>query len=533
MNKKNVKTNKPNSRGRTQRTKSSSRANDDRTVDAAYESTKCGGSTPKSNDVRWYAKNPELLKAAASLPMSVVTGNNLPFKNEESVPGVMAIDWIPSFQGSSASDAVNQAANSLYSYVVHANSRNQSYDSADLMMLIYAGAQAFSFFAHGVRAYGVARMFDQRNKYLPEALLNAMGFDYFDVRDHLSNMWFDLNELVARLSQIWIPNDLPIVERWFWMNSHIYMDSSTVKGQYYLFVPKQVFKYAETLSDQGGGLTPVKGWNPNNKAKWSDYLAVMNEMLDALLNSQDRGIIFGDILKAYGADKIYSVNKIDVDYVATPIYDMEVLMQIENSISCTILSGNFMQVQGRLYHFGADYNPGKGTGAKPLSIDEGNYGIRRAVLNFPFKEEPTPEQIMVATRLMTLGTRTILAPGTGQTRVESYMPGFCGTEYVYIYRIYSFSGNSLDFKAVRSKSSSFAASVLRGMHTFDHCPALYYIDPSDLPANNAYPGDASKTVAPIPTSAFAEYNNYTIIDANTLAKMHSTAIYSELGVPVM
>lgn len=524
-------------KGKSQRVRTNNnknRKNSENTVDQNYEATKCGGSTPKSNDVSWYAKNPELLRAAASLPMSVVTGNSLPFKSGESVPGVMAIDWIPSFQGNAASDAVNQAANSLYSYVVHANSRNQSYDSVDLMMLIYAGAQAFSFFAHGVRAYGVARMFDQRNKYLPEALLNAMGFNYFDVRDNLSKMWYDLNELVARLSQIWIPNDLPIVERWFWMNSHIYMDSSTVKGQYYVFVPKQVYKYNETLTSQGGGLSPVAGWNPTNKNTWSTYMAIMNEMIDALLNSQDRGIIFGDILKAYGAEKIYSVNTIDVDYMATPVYDMEVLMQIENSISCTIPAGNFMQIQGKLYHVGADYNPGQGTGAKPIAADGGNYGIRQAILNFPFKEEPTPEQIMVATRLMTLGLHSILAPGSGQNRVESYMPGICGTEYVYIYRVYSFGASGkLDYALVRSKSSSFKDSTLRLLHAFDHSPAVYWVDPSDLPANNAYPMDSAKTTSPNPTSSFSEYNNYTIIDANTLAKMHSTAIYSELGVPVM
>lgn len=531
--KRNVNNNRQNTKGKNQRTRTYTRTNSDKKVDQTYESTKCGGSTSKSNDVSWYAKNPELLKSAASLPMSTVTGNPLPFKYGESVPGVMAIDWVPSFQGDSASDAVNQAANSLYSYVVHANSRNQSYDSVDLMMLIYAGAQAFSFFAHGVRAYGVARMFDQRNKYLPEALLNAMGFNYFDLRDNLSKMWFDLNELVARLSQIWIPNDLPIVERWFWMNSHVYMDSSTVKGQYYVFVPKQVYKYNETLSPEGGALTPVTGWNPINKVKWSEYLAVMNEMIDALLNSQDRGIIFGDILKAYGAEKIYSVNSVDVEYVATPVYDMEVLMQIENSISCTILGGNFQQIQGRLYHMGADYNPGKGSGAKPIAIDDGNYGIKQAVLNFPFKEEPTPEQIMVATRLMTLGTRLILAPGTGQKRVESYMPGRCGTEYVYIYRIYSFTNGKLDFVSVRSKGASYSASVLRGVHAFDHSPSLYYIDPSDLPTSNVYPTEVGKTAVPNPTSVFSEFNNYTVIDANTLSKMHSTAIYSELGVPVM
>lgn len=517
----NTKKNRQNTnKGKTQRNRRNNRTSGENTVDANYEATKCGGSTPKSNDVRWYAKNPELLKAAASIPMSTVTGTALPFKYAETVPGVLTVDWIPSFQGNAAVDAVNQAAHSLYSYVVHANSRNQSYDSTDLMMMIFAGAQAFSFFAHGVRAYGVARMFDQRNKYLPEALLQGMGFDYADLRSNLSKMWFDLNELVARLGQIWIPNDLPIVERWFWLNSHVYMDSTTAKGQYYLFVPRQVYKYDEKLTSQGGGLTPVLEWDPTRSKKWSDYMQVMNSMIDALLDSQDRGIIFGDILKAYGADKIYSVNSIDVDYMATPVHDMEVLMQIENSVSTSIMAGNFIQIDGRLYHMGRDYNPGQGTGATPVSAKSGNFGTSQAVLNFPFKEEPTPEQIMVATRLMTLGTNSILAPGTGQTRVESYMPGICGTEYVYVYRLYSYSNNTLSYKPIKSKADTFSDSILRGLHAFDHSPSLYYIDGSDLPDSNVWPRPSGKTTSPNPTSSFTNYNNYTIIDANTLAKMH-------------
>lgn len=92
-----------------------------------------------SNDVKWYAKNPQMLAAAASLPYSNYSGMIMPSLLKGSTfPGVLAFYYDISLGGDDES-AVNQAKESMYSFVVHANSRNQSYDSTDLMILTLAG----------------------------------------------------------------------------------------------------------------------------------------------------------------------------------------------------------------------------------------------------------------------------------------------------------------------------------------------------------------------------------------------------------
>lgn len=307
----------------------SKRINLDNERESKFEKDMCKGAKwtdARSNDVSWYAKTPELLRAAASLPFSITTGAKPEFTIPEAVPGVLRIRWTPAVGGSDG-NPINQAANSKYSFTVHANSRNYAYDPADQMKMILAGSQVFSAIAAGLRAYGIMHRFEQRDYYTPQALVSAMGFSYTDLRSNLANMWYGLNELIARSQQIWIPNDMPVITRWFWLNSNIYRDGGSIKAQYYIFQQRFFWKYVLGTSLESTNLESV-AW-PDD-CTWSQYLGFVDSLIQPLLDSQDRGIIFGDILKAYGPDKIYALNNIDNTYVVEPVYDREVLTQIEN-----------------------------------------------------------------------------------------------------------------------------------------------------------------------------------------------------------
>lgn len=398
--------------------------------------------TKASNDVRWYAHNPELLRSAASLPFSSVTGTSLPWTDTgataptlPSVPGVMSLQWIPSIGGIFL-DAINQAKDSIYSFTVHANSRNTSYTAEDEMLVILAGANLFATLAAGIRAYGVMKTFDQQNKYLPEALVRAMGFSYSDLKQNLNNMWFDLNEMIARSSQIWIPNDLPFIERWFWMNTNIYMDGDSVKSQYYLFTPLQVLNYNEIDSDQGGFLEYVPFANTSTGLTWEAYLEIVNAQFQALLESEDRGVIFGDILKAYGTEHIYALSPISVEYTIAPVYDREVLTQIENATIYNTQADSIVQ------------NPDQAKLSMRWKTKTGQAVYRQFLpsvktLNFHQKETPTPEQIMVATRLMALGSQIVSGWSSGtETANSAVCPKTCGTEVLGAAVIFYYTWNS-------------------------------------------------------------------------------------------
>lgn len=489
-----------------------------------------------ANDIRWYSNSPEQLKSAASLSWTGVAGQQM-FGQDESVPGVMVLDWVPSIGGDDFT-AVNQAANSMYSFIVHANSRNYKYDPNDLMLMILAGANAFSGFAEGVRVFGVMNRYNGIDRYTPQALVKALGFDFDDLRDNLSQMWFDLNHLANQLQQIWIPNVMPVVERWFWMNSNIYRDSTSAKAQYYVFRQAVFYTLNETYSSNGTALTinTAHIHKPRDR-KWSDYMAGMNEMLNALINAQDRGMIFGDILNAYGADKLYAVSSIDVNY-ATPIsYNAEVLSQIENASVCMVSAGAILQDmnKNRIYQ---EFAPKEY--ANFAALDDGpKYLPDDGILNFHQLTAPTPEQIMVATRLRCAGLMITAADLSDEAHKKiAFKPVTNGTEIVigvHVYKMrytgnvaYVGEGTDITTNFGQDKDTDF---YMYEWCTFDWAPWLYRSN-ANTRSVPAKPSVGYIMARLQPTKCYGDWDNWSEITREELSKLHTTAILSEFGVPI-
>lgn len=487
------------------------------------------GNSESSNDVAWYAHTPELLRASASIPFTDAVGDR--FKaGIRSFPGVCVLDWVPVIDG----DPVNASANSHYSFTVHANSRNYQYDAPDQMMMIIAGADLFCILAAGIRAYGTMRRYNGIDRYTPEALITAMGFDFADLQSNLSNMWFDLNEMVSRSSQIWIPKDMPIIERWFWMSTHIYKDSDSAKAQYYMYVPRLYCVMSETGEAHGTSLS----WQPfrqDTPLTWDRYKTIVNNMFNALLQSQDRGIIFGDLLAAYGPERIYGIAGITADYMIEPVYDAEVLSQFENAVvhsyyrpTYTVQSPNtgYISTQSAL--------------STVPSISGHLVAPWTFPLNFHQANAPTPEQIMVATRLSALGIEN---RQVSETTPGAYMPKpyACGTE-VCSHRIF-FEWNypaggartlvsyELD-TCVADASLAFPA--LQAFMAFDWAGGLFDLnDNTSVLFGNLDPTEQHSRQGFLPANWLQEIDNFSWVDADTILKTHLTAVYSLFGVPTL
>lgn len=534
-----------------------------------------------ANDVRWYANNPEMLKAAASLPFSTTVGENLPWassgKFQSSVPGVMSLAWTPAVGGKNV-DALNQAAKSVYSFVVHANSRNTSYTANDLMVLIMAGANLFSTLAHVIRMWGTVRMYDQRNKYLPDALLWAMGFQADNVRANLPDIWFTLNDWVARSKNIWIPNSFPLIERWFWLNSNVYEDAGSVKSQKYLFVPSSVMAFNEVGYETGSAVTmvglntttnapeliapgitissdgktysgiaydsyPAEPFSPAAKAyDWNTWKNVINFMFECLMSSEDRGIMFGDILKAYGSEKLYSLTPITADYTIIPTYNTEVLSQIENATIMTAAGINsIFQMQGGNSRLAIDYSANLSIARQYVGWGAASAFTRaNTILNFHTDGVPTPEMIMVATRLKAYGPTNVKTFKQGSTTNYVFVsnPENCGSEIINGCFVFVFNNTGVSQKISVTHCDTTQASQagiftnVALMHTaFDWAPVIDVL--SNGPTSMLLSTTQQTNVDSNWLGVLLDFDNYTTIDATSLAKMHNTALYGEFGVPIL
>lgn len=525
---------------------SSRRVNFDNERESKFDKrfdSKRGGSRGKgrdiknkaSNDIAWYSKNAELLKSAVSISTYDVAGMTIPVTDVQSVPGVLALYWSPNL-GGNINEAINQAANYTYSYVVHANSRNYNYDPADMMFMIIAGMSAFDCLAMGVRAFGIMNNFNALDMYTPAHLINRMGFDYDDLRDHLSDMWFDLNEMINAMTQIWIPNTMPLQDRWFWMNSYIYKDAESAKAQYYMFVQERFFKFTAKTESTGSSLEGVSWFSPGATTisynTWAGYKAFFWNLLNAMLQNQDRGMIFGDILKAYGADKLFAMNPISSDYRVTPVYEKEVLMQIENATVTGMIVGRMVQDgNGRITQLMAE--------TTSASIEANSLILPKAkVLNFHTATAPSEADIMIASRLSVVGTNLVANSNTPVG--YQVAPEAGGTEIIHIATIswvdWTNGVPSVTFKSILPATLASGTTVnyphirqlLSAWSAFDWAPWLVgatTVPASQITGTGSYSADI--------TSMFGDYDWYTFVYAPELTKMHNCALYSLLGVPQM
>jgi len=481
-----------------------------------------------ANDPAWYAKNPQLMKDAASLAFSNILGlplrnltNGIPYTDMDAyptVPGICTLDYVttPGI-ATGDSDAINVAAFNLYSYVRHMNSGHSNYEAPDLMMYIMAMDEAYKYWSHLVRIYGIARLYSQQNRYYPKAMLRALGVDVNDIIRNLCNLRGYINYTRSRLLSMCVPSIFPFIERHMWLQKRIYRDSESPKAQSYMFISTKYRTFVEATGGTPAYLATTQF--PNTSMTYSDLLTVMENIINPIVGSEDFGIMSGDIKKAFGLDNVYNIEEVPEDYVVESVYDREVLSQIENAVAIgypkadNVSELNITQVPGGGLRFNPEF--------KAMAGSTDNY-----VLNMHI-DDVNPEDVMVATRFMPSIPVAGIDSNTGNFHV-----GSCGTELllrIYYHSITDQNGNLQQFhlrtrEPVSSNGSgvTYLTEVVRNKSAFDWSPTFYiYKATVSNPTWQDY-----KLITPM-----VDFDNYTVVSHGPLENMHNCALLSEFDVP--
>lgn len=298
------------------------------------------------NDPSWYISNESLLKAGASFPYGYPVGAPAYLDNDIYshagklvISGICVVDLMPTIGVSrNAASPVNVAARKLYSYIRHANSGASNYDAPDLMMYMMAMDSMYSWYWNGVRAYGTVNLYNKQNRYVPDALIHALGFDPDDLRRNYAQLRYGLIALAMKINNLVVPNTMTIFERHRWCFSHLWADGTAPKSQLYAFRPKGYYVFAKDTNGAGmlkwhGVKYATEGSTDVKPMKVSDYLDIMYAMVDPVITNYDEdfGIMSGDIMKAYDASQLYTLPAIAEDYSVMPEYDETVLSQFQNA----------------------------------------------------------------------------------------------------------------------------------------------------------------------------------------------------------
>lgn len=555
----------------------------------------------KVNDPSWYAQNEYVMKAAASIPYVYPLGtridrrnNNVPDLNtpgttnpsynegiEAATPGICVFPLVnvPGLSNSNTS-AVNTAARNFYSYVRHVNAGHSNYDAPDLMLYILAVNNVYAMFTHFVRLYGLLSTYSPINRYYAKYLVEALGGDYDNLVANAADFNYLLNAYAVKIGSLCVPSVMPISLRNAWVYSGLYADGDSPKAQTYAFAPAGYYVYDE-ISTGGGKLQyhnllrsylkmPI---GTSTQLKISDIKGILDDMIDPIMGSEDMQIMSGDILKAYGVDRIMKVSPTPDTYSVVPQYSEEVLSQIENMAIyygpwSTANKGTVADLditQDPSINAGTitfdpefamldDYVPSKsGLTQVTANIGAFSYSTWNAIINF-HHGDITPGETMVATRLHPIMKKFNYSSSAGKytAKLDS-----CGTE-LCLGRVISVLDYTDPFTTgeipyINTVNVSGPVTKLDIMYTdastnyplatnpilantalcskFDWMPELYLQQGSAV--ITVASGDTTAAgVTNMTTTTQFDIEYFSNVNPDTMKRLHETATLSEYDVPL-
>lgn len=487
----------------------------------------------KDNDPKWYMNLDNIAKDYASLPMSQVLGlasynwerftgayssTGAPFR----AYGLMTLKFLPTIGANDdgATAPVNLAAQQIYTLIRQANSGAKNYDKTDVMMVILAMDSAYMLYEDLLRAYRVMSTYSSVNRYYPNGILQALGFDP-SISNNIAQLRGLLDTFAYKLASINIPDQIDLIKRHSWMCSNIYLDDDSNKAQSYAFVPRTIYQWVEGVADNPTHLSPIILHREGSQLKVEDVVLLIDTIMNPIMGSEDIGVITGDMMKAFGEAGMIKIRPVE-DYAAlVPVYSKEVLMQIRNTFSAPEVNTSTPGATGDIHQVLTSTINGPYLEQK-LSCNPGADGGRRIastpILNF-IDEDATPENVMVATRLI-----SVMNP-TGSGGISTFK--WYGTEVIVKMNIWIYdstnvmTGYAIDqdlyFSTTMSQSNLTAnAFRIQGLSHFNNAPSqyLYAKDTIDTETRPQYIG------------ATANLCNYIFLDDETLKNLHQTATMS-------
>lgn len=301
------------------------------------------------NDVSWYSRNPALLAAAASFPYPYRPGMVLPVFNNKGettttavnpgVPGVMVAEWVPSVgRSQSATDPASVIGKEIFARVRAKFSGSIDADAPDFVIYAMALDSIFAYIGGMKRLYRVLNAYSPENYILPDGLLMSMGYKQEQInemrRDRIK-LFQNINELIGMTRKFMCPAILDIFNRHYWLNDNVYTDANSINAQFYVFNQLAYYKYGLKEISTGVSVGSVDYATPTIPSTGVvDYLFEFGRsLINALADSDDAYIISGYLMRAYEGTPTFSVDELEVNAVLAPVYEPEVLAQIENSLA--------------------------------------------------------------------------------------------------------------------------------------------------------------------------------------------------------
>lgn len=216
------------------------------------------------------------------------------------------------------------------------NAKTTNYAPQDVTLLELAIAEVIKMQTWFARAFGVAYLFNYRNRSYPETLLEAMCIDAQDFQNNLAAYRVRFNKLLAVASKIPFPSEIAAFKKAYELYMYMYQDDQdSALAQTYMLNPHTTWLFNEAYDTNGAGLETTIWCVPGVIRTLNSYLTTFESMISALLNSTSLNFIYSDIMRLIQKSvisKVITFTPIPEGFTIPPIYNEEVQTWLHNAV---------------------------------------------------------------------------------------------------------------------------------------------------------------------------------------------------------
>nr|AHI59994.1 capsid protein [Porcine picobirnavirus] len=320
--------------------------------------------TNRDNDPNWYFSSADIAKQVSSISFDQFIGVSSDVRGVTATvngsgkslsfdtPSIMVLGANPSpGSGNKQTDGINLAMLKLYSQLSAQNAKTTSYAPQDLCMLVLQLGEVISIMEHIRRAFGVAFTYSYRNRTLPREILSAMGFDPDDFLENLADHRIKFNTWVTAINRVPFISNLTYFYKCADIYQKVYTDSTSEMAQIIIMKPYSTWIVNEAYDSNGSGLVttmlPASFASAGNT--WSDWVTIVEQMIESLFSSATYNYIYSDILNfsAKQGVKLFYLDYLLEGYSVVPEYNENFLLQVHN---VTITNEPYTPVQSGKEH---------------------------------------------------------------------------------------------------------------------------------------------------------------------------------------
>lgn len=272
------------------------------------------------NDVEWHVHDLKELTEIASWSYPQAMGIPFKVRGEHYNPAGMCVaDVTPTYGFSDSPDsAMNQGVRKVYAAMRSHNSGQAMETPTAYGFYIMAFDSIYYLMQHVQRAFQLSTIFNNKNRYWPKRVMEALGFNYKDVIDNKPNYVAKYNNYVRAVAAWNVPDSFEIFKRHQFLFGNLFKDSDQAKDQLYAYRPTGYYVYDEiNESGVGSKLTwvPIKYFDKGVAKTYTlnEWMGFIDDAISHIVRAKSAQNCSGDTEKAFDSASIVKVRLITGD----------------------------------------------------------------------------------------------------------------------------------------------------------------------------------------------------------------------------